>query len=65
MRKNGRRYEPMEVLQDGHDACILVERVEWPTDNTSAGRFVGSRLDANSPGDRPVPLRHTPSALGP
>jgi hypothetical protein len=44
---------------------FFVERVEKPADNTSAGYFVGSRLDANSPGDRPVPIHHAPSALGP
>src|SRR5712671_6870766 len=31
--KNGRRYDLAGVLQAGHAACILVERVEKATDN--------------------------------
>jgi hypothetical protein len=45
------------------DACnFFVERVEKPTDNRFAGSLRWSRLDGDSPGERPVPIRHTPSA---
>jgi hypothetical protein len=46
--KNGQQHEPVEVLQSGH-ACIVVERVEKPTDNSFTrsvvvqGRYRGGR----------------------
>ncbi len=56
------------MLLGGHAACILLERVEKPTDNKPRGRFV-TVADADSPGAigpslaRRVP--HSPPALGP
>jgi len=34
--KSGRQYDIVGVLQGGHAACILVERVEKATDNKTS-----------------------------
>jgi hypothetical protein len=42
-------YGPCRVLQSGHAACILVKRVEKPTDNESASLLCCRVADADSP----------------
>ena len=37
--KSGRQYDIVGVLQGGHAACILVERVEKATDNSNLRCF--------------------------
>jgi hypothetical protein len=47
MPKNGRRYEPVEVLQNGHADRIPVEAVEMPIDNRAL-RCFASAADAQA-----------------
>ncbi len=48
-RNHGRAIECRRVLQGEHAACILVERVEKPTDNRPARLLCYRAADADSP----------------
>jgi hypothetical protein len=68
--KSGRLSERCRLLQGGHDACILVERVEKATDNRSARSlcypiWLTLILRCDRPVVGPSALRYAPRALGP
>src|SRR5258705_12850141 len=67
--KSGREYDIPGLLRGGHTACILVERVEKPTDNRPARplcypKWLTLIPRCDRPGVGPGALRRTPPPLG-